>query len=220
MRMDRYEEEEIDGIKQTRTNKNQELYTDVYLNNAYVDITELKEVIEEETIKEEKKQVKPEVVAYSYIEKNYDINKIIEEAINNKEEDNIKRSLEMDSEIDNIIETINENQREQEKEDNLLSDLLPDNNNTTIVQPLEKAITDTSLVDTSVLHKNDMSNELIEELEDDEELYTNKEEKEIDESFKNETKSNKKIIFIIIGIVLVIAIVLGILIWKKIIKLW
>lgn len=224
MRMDRYDEEEVDGIKQTRTNKNQELYTDVYLNNAYVDISDLKEVIEEEEEnKQEVKKAKPEVIAYSYIEKNYDINKIIEEAIKNKEEDNIKRSLDTDSDIDNILESINENQKEKEKDDNLLGDLLPDSNNTTVVMPLEKPILDTSLIDTSVIHKDEMSNEILEELDDDEELYTEKEEKdetdEIDESFKNETKINKKLIFIIVGIVLVIAIILGILIWKKVIKL-
>ena len=45
MRMDRYDDEEVKE-RPTRTNKNQELYTDVYLNNAYVDISELKEVME------------------------------------------------------------------------------------------------------------------------------------------------------------------------------
>ena len=44
MRMDRYDEDEVKE-RVTRTNKNQELYTDVYLNNAYVDISDLKEVL-------------------------------------------------------------------------------------------------------------------------------------------------------------------------------
>ena len=39
MRMDRYENDLCENTsKQTRTTKNQELYTDVYLNNMYVDI--------------------------------------------------------------------------------------------------------------------------------------------------------------------------------------
>ena len=44
MRMDRYDEENVDNLKKSRTDKNQELYTDVYLNNAYVDISEINEV--------------------------------------------------------------------------------------------------------------------------------------------------------------------------------
>ena len=43
MRMDRYNEETPkDDNYKTRTNKNQELYTDVYMNNVYVDFDNLK----------------------------------------------------------------------------------------------------------------------------------------------------------------------------------
>ena len=222
MRMDRYDEDELNGVKQTRTNKNQELYTDVYLNNAYVDINNLKEVLEpvEESNKEELKIDKPEVVAYSYVDKNYDIRKIIDEAIQNKEDDNIKRSLDTDPNIDNIIETINENQKIKEKDDNLLGELLPDSNNTTVVMPLDKPILDTSLIDTSVIHKNEMSNDLLDiDIKPQKKEIKQEENDEIDDSFKDETKFNKKIIIIIIGVILLIAIIIGILIWKKVIKL-
>ena len=46
MRMDRYNENDTTSeVLKTRTNKNQELYTDVYMNNVYVDINNLKNVM-------------------------------------------------------------------------------------------------------------------------------------------------------------------------------
>lgn len=166
MRMDRYEEDDSQ-VKQTRTNKNQELYTDVYLNNAYVDINELKDVMNEEEEKEEVKKSTPEVMEYSYEEKNYDIKSLIEEAIKNSGDDNIKRSIQDNHEIDSIIESINENQFKREQEDNLLSELMNDNT-TTMVNSLDTAITDTSMIDTSIIHKDEMSNELLDEFLNDE----------------------------------------------------
>ena len=223
MRMDRYEEEDIDQSKKSRTDKNQELYTDVYLNNAYVDISEINEVVsgEEEKL-EEKKIVKTETVPYTYKEKNYDINLLIEEAIKNNE-DNLKRSIEHTTEIDGIIKSINEAQKEKEKSDNkeLLEFLMPDSDTTTIVGPLENAILDTKILDTSVIHKGEMSNDFLEEIEKEDVSdkpklnQEKKEDEEMDETFKDETKVDKKKIFIIVGIVLVILIVVGILIWKK-----
>ncbi len=127
MRMDRYEEEEkTNDTKQTRTNKNQELYTDVYLNNVYVDINNLKEVMERENFEEDNNQETLKVVketlptSHPYQEKNYDIVSIIDEAIKNKKDDNLKRNLDIENinslEIDSIIESINESQKEEEKE--------------------------------------------------------------------------------------------------------
>lgn len=284
MRMDRYDDEEIKE-RPTRTNKNQELYTDVYLNNAYVDIADLKEVMEnEEESQEEKKVNRPEIVAYNYEEKNYDIVSIINEAIEKNGNNKVKRSLEEDEDVENIIESINEVQREKAAEDTLLSDLMPDRD-TEVIPPLEHPILDTSILDTSIIHKDEMSNELanldddtkeekvVDEKKFDEEEYdetneldkldeddatsiteldddndeTNeldkldeddeddddyeiakKEEKDeededsdsnVDDSFANETKmSKKKIIFIILGILVLIGIVVGVLIWKKVIK--
>src|SRR5699024_4599356 len=150
MRMDRYEEKEkTNDTKQTRTNKNQELYTDVYLNNVYVDINNLKEVMERENYDENNNQEtlkivkEPLSVNNSYQEKNYDILSIIDEAIKNKKDDNLKRNLDIENinnlEIDSIIQSINENQKEEEKElkkDNLLADLMPNDDNTTVIAPL------------------------------------------------------------------------------------
>jgi len=227
MRMDRYEEDNNDSSKKSRADKNQELYTDVYLNNAYVDISEINEVVNDngEDYNNIKKKIETEPINYSYQEKNYDINELISIAIENNN-DNLKRSLEQTTEIDNIIKTINENQLEKEKENNLLSDLLSDSDTTTIVKTLDTAITDTKELDTSVIHKDEMSNELLNEFEDtkdntlsiEHKNIQNETEEEIDESLSLETKKSKKVIFIIIGIVLVIAIVVGILIYKKIIK--
>ena len=227
MRMDRYEEDNNDSSKKSRADKNQELYTDVYLNNAYVDISEINEVVNDngEDYNNIKKKIETEPINYSYQEKNYDINELISIAIENNN-DNLKRSLEQTTEIDNIIKTINENQLEKEKENNLLSDLLSDSDTTTIVKTLDTVITDTKELDTSVIHKDEMSNELLNEFEDTKDNtlsiepknIQNETEEEIDESLSLETKKSKKVIFIIIGIVLVIAIVVGILIYKKIIK--
>ena len=274
MRMDRYDDEEIKE-RPTRTNKNQELYTDVYLNNAYVDISDLKEVMEnEEESQEEKKVSRPEIVSYNYEEKNYDIVSIINEAIEKNGNDKVKRTLEDDEDVQNIIESINEVQREKAAEDTLLSDLMPDRD-TEVIPPLEHPILDTSILDTSIIHKDEMSNDLanieddtkeqkkveeekyldieydetneldkldedddksIDELDEDEsetneldkldkdddyeiEKSEEDEDSDVDDSFANETKmSKKKIIFIILGILVVIGIVVGVLIWKKVIK--
>ena len=225
MRMDRYEEDNMDASKRSRTDKNQELYTDVYLNNAYVDINEISDVVNdnEENV-DIKKKLDVKTNTYAYEEKNYDINELINQAIENND-DKLKRSIEQTTEIENIIKSINESQSEKKENENLLSDLLADSDTTTIVGPLEDAIVDTKEMDTSIIHKDEMSNEMLESiLEDDDkkEVIKNQEVKgeneEIDDSLKDETKINKKKIFIIIGIaVVIIAIVIGILIYKKII---
>ena len=222
MRMDRYDEDlEID--KKTRTNKNQELYTDVYLNNAYVDINELNEEINEETKEEtESNTIKYTASSYTYVKKNYDINSIIEEAIIKHGNDNIKRSLEDNLEIDNIIESINESHLKKDNNEELLSDLLPDSDTTTIVSGLE-GVVDTKVVDTSVLHKNDMSNDMIDDTMEDEIIVKktkkieSKETKEEDQL--DETRFPKKTVFIIVGILLIIIIVLVILYFKGVIKI-
>ena len=220
MRMDRYEDDE-DKVMPTRTNKNQELYTDVYLNNAYVDISDLKEVMDEPNEEKELlKNSKHNTISYTYEDKNYDIVAIIEEKIKNNE-DKVKRNFENDEEVENIIESINEIQREKEANDTLLSDLMPDRD-TEVIPPLENPILDTSIMDTSALHKDEMSDELanIDETKEEKIIKEEKieDDKELDDSFAMETKFPKKIIFIIVGVIVLIGIILGILIWKKVIK--
>lgn len=214
MRMDRYEEKDnINDFKQSRLHKNQELYTDVYLNNVYVDINNLKEVMKEEkeTIEENVKIVKEsnQMAKYSYHEKNYDIKNIIEEVIKNKKDDNIKRSLSDkndDSIINNLVELIQEKdnikeEKEQElekennisieidenKEENLLSDLLPTDDNTEVMSPLSEPI-----------HLEDIKSDL-------------KKKNEIDEDFVflEEKQSKVKIVLIAIIIILLIALLIG-----------
>ena len=225
MRMDRYEEEEkTNDTKQTRTNKNQELYTDVYLNNVYVDINNLKEVMERENFEEDNKQETLKVVketlptSHPYQEKNYDIVSIIDEAIKNKKDDNLKRNLDIENinslEIDSIIESINESQKEEEKElknDNLLTDLMPNDDNTTVIAPLEEPILDASLIaDFDSKQEAEISHDM---LDDD---ITEKDFVE-DDSFQDKKKSKIKIVLIIFGILIVIAIVVGILLFRGII---
>ena len=224
MRMDRYEEKEkTNDTKQTRTNKNQELYTDVYLNNVYVDINNLKEVMERENYDENNNQEtlkivkEPLSVNNSYQEKNYDILSIIDEAIKNKKDDNLKRNLDIENinslEIDSIIESINESQKEEEKElknDNLLADLMPNDDNTTVIAPLEEPILDASLIADFENKKEEISHDM---LDGD---ITEKDFVE-DDSFQDKKKSKIKIVLIILGILIVIAIVVGILLFRGII---
>ena len=216
--MDRYEDEKEKEVKQTRTSKNQELYTDVYLNNVYVNIEDLKDVMDDDkNIKvEEKKKRKDLPTDYSYQEKNYDIVSIIEEKIASQEKDNVKRSYseEHKEELDNLVESLNASKFEKDKDETLLSDLMPDHD-TTVIEPLEKPIVDTSLIDTDVIKKTkneELDDTMVKEIEEDEEL-------EADKSFVFQKTSKKKIIFIVLGIVLLLALVVGILIWKGIIKI-
>ena len=225
MRMDRYEEEEkTNDTKQTRTNKNQELYTDVYLNNVYVDINNLKEVMERENFEEDNKQETLKVVKETlpttnpYQEKKYDIVSIIDEAIKNKKDDNLKRNLDIENinslEIDSIIESINESQKEEEKElknDNLLTDLMPNDDNTTVIAPLEEPILDASLI---ADFENKKEEEISHDMLDDD--ITEKDFVE-DDSFQEKKKSKIKIVLIIFSILIVIAIVVGILLFRDII---
>ena len=224
MRMDRYEEKEkTNDTKQTRTNKNQELYTDVYLNNVYVDINNLKEVMERENYDENNNQEtlkivkEPLSVNNSYQEKNYDILSIIDEAIKNKKDDNLKRNLDIENinnlEIDSIIQSINENQKEEEKElkkDNLLTDLMPNDDNTTVIAPLEEPILDTSLIADFDSKQEEISHDM---LDGD---ITEKDFVE-DGSLKWKKKSKIKIVLIILGILIVVALIIGIFLFKDII---
>lgn len=214
MRMDRYEDElKLGEAKQTRTNKNQELYTDVYLNNVYVDINNLKDVVnnQEEVVLGDIKLVRDKkTVNYSYEDKNYDIVSIIDDVIKNKKDDNVKRSLDTithEEEITSLIESIEENIVSKENDSDLLSDLLPSNDNTTIIAPLEEPL-DIKKVDKKHLEKE----EIIEEKEDflDNSL-------ESDDSFLDNDNLKLKMFLIIMMILVFIGIIVGILLYKNII---
>ena len=154
MRMDRYNDnEEVNESLKTRTNKNQELYTDVYMNNVCVDINNLKHFMQEDNDLKENENLKlikeNKLVDVKYEDKIYNINTLIEEALASRKDDNLKRSIDTkvdDLEINNLIESINENKKENEKEvnDGLLVDLMPSDNNTAVIPPLDMPILEDS----------------------------------------------------------------------------
>lgn len=181
-RMDRYEDNsnELES-KFTRINKNKELYTDVYLNNVYVDLNNLENVMKkvDDNIQNNTKIVhENEVhVSYQYEEKIYDIKELVENAIKNKTDDNVKRSLESrvnDLELDNLIDSLVKNQDKNDNLDvNVLTDLLPTNDNTELIPPLLEPILENSISkeentnnlnkDTlkMAFNKNDLENDII-----------------------------------------------------------
>ena len=214
MRMDRYEEENSkQDSKQSRLNKNQELYTDVYLNNVYVDINSISEVVNSSDEKKEEVKVhkEPIEIDYTYEEKNYDINAILEKALENKQDDNLKRSIDIASneeKIENVIESINEKMQEEKKEaleDDLLSDLLPANENTEVIPPLEEPILDTSVYHQSVLVLPTEETEEYELFDKEDDIK----KEDMEEDFLDEAKKPKhlKLIIIISVIILLIGIV-------------
>ena len=215
MRMDRYEDEnKKTDEKTTRLNKNQDLYADVYLNNVYVDIDKLNDVMNDDLDNklEVKKQKEVNLSEYStYEEKEYDIVKLVEEAIKNKDEvPNQNYDFESkEEEIKNVIESINEKALEEEKaheDDELMSDLMPTSENTDILPALEPLPDTTDVIghlsapitDTSILELPDdtttkVSLDMLTEIGDD--------DMESDDSFTEE-KSHKYIKIIVILIVI------------------
>ena len=238
--MDRYSDEVLNVETKTRTNKNQELYTDVYMNNVYVDINNLKNVMKEED--EEKpvdlKLVKEnKVVDYTYEDKIYNINTLIEEAIKNGQ-DNLKRSIDTkvdDMEIDSLIESINENKETEKKpNDLLLADLMPSSDNTSVIPPLDEPILETSSNSFAEIEEkaDDLENkanleeekieEELEEVKEEEQKITEansdtKKSEDVDEEFLLDEKPRSKVVLIILIIVLLIAITLGIILFKNVI---
>ena len=259
MRMDRYNDsEEVNESLKTRTNKNQELYTDVYMNNVCVDINNLKHFMQEDNDLKENENLKlikeNKLVDVKYEDKIYNINTLIEEAVASKKDDNLKRSIDTkvdDMEINNLIESINENKKENEKEvnDGLLVDLMPSDNNTAVIPPLDMPILEDSYQENKInkdekeLDNQDEKsiNELDKDLnsvDDDKNSYILEEDKlntvdgdkkelleeekddEVDEEeLIFDEKPNRKIVLIVLIILFLIALVIGFLIYKKIIKI-
>ena len=261
MRMDRYDyNEEVNENLKTRTNKNQELYTDDYMNNVCVDINNLKHFMQEDNDLKENENLKlikeNKLVDVKYEDKIYNINTLIEEALASKKDDNLKRSIDTkvdDLEINNLIESINENKKENEKEvnDGLLVDLMPSDNNTAVIPPLETPILEDSYQENKInkdekeeekelvnddekqeLDKNlnsvddDKNSHILEENKlakvdkDKKELLAEEKDDEVDEEeLIFDEKPNRKIVLIVLIILFLIALVIGFLIYKKIIKI-
>lgn len=230
--MDRYSDEVINVETKTRTNKNQELYTDVYMNNVCVDIDNLKKVMKEDDYQptEKLKLVKEnKLTDVTYTDKEYNINILIEEAIKNKKDDNVKRSIDTkldDIEIDSLIESINENKesRETKQEDSLLADLMPDDNNTIVVPPLETPILEefkqeSNVLDTKVENNQKENNEESNEENDEDEQEETLEKEEIKDTddILFDEKNQKKVVLIVLVILFIVVLVIGFLIYKKII---
>ena len=261
MRMDRYNDsEEVSESLKTRTNKNQELYTDVYMNNVCVDINNLKHFMQEDNDLKENENLKlikeNKLVDVKYEDKIYNINTLIEEALASKKDDNLKRSIDTkvdDLEINNLIESINENKKENEKDvnDGLLVDLMPSDNNTVVIPPLETPILEDSYQENKInkdekeekeldtqdeksineLDKDLNSvdddknshileeNKLVEVDEDKKELLAEEKNDEIDEEeILFDEKPSRKVVLIVLVIFFLIALVIGFLMYKKIIK--
>ena len=202
--MDRYSDEVLSVETKTRTNKNQELYTDVYMNNVCVDIDNLKNVMKEDDYQptEKLKLVKEnKLTDVTYTDKEYNINILIEEAIKNQKQDNIKRSIDTkldDMEIDSLIESINENKESKENQsDDLLADLMPGNDNTLVIPPLsspileggyeEESKTNDVLVNNKTLQEVDKKEETLEEINT---LVEDKETKEINDETINDNQAS------------------------------
>ena len=263
MRMDRYNDnEEVNESLKTRTNKNQELYTDVYMNNVCVDINNLKHFMQEDNDLKENENLKlikeNKLVDVKYEDKIYNINTLIEEALASKKDDNLKRSIDTkvdDLEINNLIESINENKKENEKEvnDGLLVDLMPSDNNTAVIPPIDMPILEDSYQENKINkdekeeekeldnHDEKSINELDKDLNsvddyknsyileedklntvdgDKKELLEEEKDDEVDEEeLIFDEKPNRKIVLIVLIILFLIALVIGFLIYKKIIKI-
>lgn len=139
-RMDKYEDEIQDEPILSRTRRNQDMYKDVYLNNTLIDMQKIvPNVLVEEN---EEVSVTPKV---QYEEKSYDINDYLIKAHERRVDDNLKRSLDdtdcevskvkdKQDEISKLIESI----EQKEKEEDFFSDLLPDNEDTVITDPIKE----------------------------------------------------------------------------------
>ena len=194
--MDRYSDEVLSVETKTRTNKNQELYTDVYMNNVCVDIDNLKNVMKEDDYQptEKLKLVKEnKLTDVTYTDKEYNIK--------NQKQDNIKRSIDTkldDMEIDSLIESINENKESKENQsDDLLAELMPGNDNTLVIPPLsspileggyeEESKTNDVLVNNKTLQEVDKKEETLEEINT---LDEDKETKEINDETINDNQDS------------------------------
>ncbi len=192
--MDRYSDEVLSVETKTRTNKNQELYTDVYMNNVCVDIDNLKNVMKEDDYQptEKLKLVKEnKLTDVTYTDKEYNINILIEEAIKNQKQDNIKRSIDTkldDMEIDSLIESINENKESRENQsDDLLADLMPRSDNTLVIPPLASPILEGGYDDKVSDNTLSTDKEVDKQKETLEEINSQDEEKDKDKEINDET---------------------------------
>ena len=134
--MDRYDEEKKEvsnnlEMPLSRTNRNQEMYKDAYLNTSYVDI---KNIFSEENSSKETEEELENHPTIAYEEKNYNINDYLEKAHERLTPDDDVRSLdskdftERESEISKLIAKIDE----KSTDDDFFSSLISNNEDTLI----------------------------------------------------------------------------------------
>ena len=113
-RMDKYEEGST--VSYSRTRKNEDLYKDVYLNNTLIDFNKIV-TLEDEIINEEQEPV-IEFKTINYTEKEYNLNKYLEEKRALHQKDNRPRSLneEIKKSDDEINELVSKIESEEVKE--------------------------------------------------------------------------------------------------------
>jgi len=226
MRMDKYKDESLDEepvVEEksshdefSRTEKNNRMYHETYLNSSVIDVSKGVSSIFGDS--DEEILVEEEIPKEIYIEKNYDVDDYIEKAHANKENDNLMRSLvdtdydvnkvnEKQDEISKLIEKI----EEKEQQEDFFSDLLPDENSNT-------AITDPIFEETS-LDSDTIGETKLETLIGDETFMNfakaEEEKRQEDESFKDiiepKVKLPKKlplIAFIASAVILLIVVIL------------
>lgn len=227
MRMDKYNEEKSEDVieeeKQeeksefSRTEKNDRIYKASYLNSSVIDIRNgVSNIFGDE---EEPEVIEEEIPKEIYIKKNYDIDDYIEKAHENKENDNLMRSLvdtdydvnkvsEKKDEISKLIEKI----EEKEQQEDFFHDLMPDDSDTVITDPVENETLDTPIDETRLdtLIGDDTFISYAKEQE---------EKKEEEESFKDiiepKHKLPKKLPLIAFGVTLVILVIVIIILLIK-----
>ena len=227
MRMDKYNEEKTEDVieeeKQeeksefSRTEKNNRIYKASYLNSSVIDIRNgVSNIFGDE---EEPEVIEEEIPKEIYIKKNYDIDDYIEKAHENKENDNLMRSLvdtdydvnkvsEKQDEISKLIEKI----EEKEQQEDFFHDLMPDDSDTVITDPVESEILDTPIDETRLdtLIGDDTFISYAKEQE---------EKKQEEESFKDiiepKHKLPKKLPLIAFGVTLVILVIVIIILLIK-----
>lgn len=205
-RMDKYDENIETSDIISRQAKNQDMYKDVYLNNTFVDYGELNEQLnKKETIIEE------EIVTVTYEEKNYNVNDYLMKARENRVNDNVMRSLDntdcevnkvkdKEDEISKLIDSI----EKKEKESDFFSELLPDDDdNTVITDPVPSEKLD-NVIDDEALYNYAMANSNIEE----------KEFQDILEEKSLSKKNKLPLIIFFITLFLLIAVIIVILVLK------
>lgn len=203
-RMEKYEEPNIAAL--SRTQKNEDLYKDVYLNNTLIDFNKIMDEEDYEIEDEVEEQV--EINTIDYVQKDYDINKYLQEKRLLRVKDNLPRSLndEIKKNDDEITELISKLEQ-KEKEEDLFNNLLPDDEDTTIIGANNNELS--TFVSDDVINNYIMNKELEEtnsfmDLEDTKVIMDKQKNSELD--FKDIVKRKKSLSLIVFSIITLILI--------------